>query len=429
MISKDFQKCMELFEKCLEELSEKSGVDWNQSKWISEIENGKYKRSIEKSILNQKLCREKFERTHYYSDLKIEFSEIPLIFNSKIAQESLFDQFIETYFHLSQKVEFEEKYFVNLCDILQQHISKEYFNNFYFFTPIYNFDTEFPAEIEIDEFKITKISPTHFDRISSINLHDGKNEPNIEYPIEQLKYVLLFSIEYSGIAIDPKKISSIFLNALRLTKSSYINFGHFYGYHPLCWQGYDAPGYTENTKLSNTVYLLKLENINSLKENFQLLNKLYTDFSNNQNKIRYLIDSIRKFDYSYRDNLVEDNITDLMISLETLLNNQPYEIRDKTSLRAAMIIEDDDDNRIECKKFIQQCYDIRSEIVHGKTRDTKIKENGIPLEDEDIKQRLGNCVRRCIVKMFKLQIKFKTQDEILVQIDRFTLDRSRSLFD
>lgn len=479
MISNDFQKCMGLFKKCLEELPEGSSVYWNQNKWTSVIENGKYKQSIKKSILNTKSCREKLERTLLYSDLKMEFSKIQIIFNLKTIQEPLFDQFIETYFYLSQKVKFEEKYFVDLCDILQQHISKEYFKKLYFFTPIYNFDTHF-QEIEIDEFKIIKILPTHFDRISSINLHIGENAPRIDcYPIEQLKYVLSFYMEDNAGYFNPEKISSNFLHALRLTKPNSIYFGKFYGYHPLHWQGYDTPGYTEDTKLLTTTYLLKQEDISSLKDKLRLLKKLQTDFE--VESIRYLMYSIRRFCYIYDiyDNgIVEDNITDLIISLEGLLNDQPYEITDKTSLRACVILEEDDERKRDCQKFIKKCYGIRSEIVHAKKRTTTVKEikevlsdieinkiisnekikkllttdeinkilakdfkkilskeeiNQIlpdefkkTLGDAEIKNRLENYVRKAISLILFLHLKYKTQKNVLSKIDDFILNRSEN---
>ena len=118
-----------------------------------------------------------------------------------------------------------------------------------------------------------------------------------------------------------------------------------------------------------------------------------------------------------------------MISLETMLNNQRYEIRDKTSLHAAILLEDNDNEKINCKKFIQKCYDIRSEIVHGKKRVTKIKENEEVLSDDKIKEKLENYTRKAIAKMLKLQIKFKTQDEVLNRIDRFILNRSENFLD
>jgi len=169
------------------------------------------------------------------------------------------------------------------------------------------------------------------------------------------------------------------------------------------------------------------EHIDFLKEIYSLLNKIHADFS--EEKIRYLTYSIRRFHYSYQDNKIVDNITDLMISLETMVNNQPHEIRDKTSLRAAVILEDSDDEKIICKRFIQKCYDIRSEIVHGKKRNTKIKENEKTLSDEEIKAKLENYTRKAISKMLKLQIKFKTQDEVLYRTDRFILNRSEDFLD
>jgi len=426
MPEKDFGKFGELFRTCFEDISKDQKDRYFQNRWISEIVAEKFT-TIQKPILNQKICREKIERNRNYFELKKIFSTIPFIKKLDNKEPNLLEEFIDTYFYLAQKTEFDEIYFLKSCSILEKHITQEYFDKLYFFTPIYDFDAEFES-IEIGEFKIKKIEPKQFDRITNINLYDGIREPFINFEQKKLKYVLSFSIENSSTStIDPKKTSENILSALRLTTEGSIYFGNFYGYHPLDWQGSYFPGIKETTIKTVHPYFLKQEHIDSFKEIYSLLNKIHTDFD--VEKIRYLIYSMRRFEYSYRDHLVEDNITDLMISLETMVNNQPYEVRDKTSLRATILLEDNDEEKINCKKFIQKCYDIRSEIVHGKKRDTQIKENGKILSDEEIKEKLENYTRKAVSNMLKLQIKFKTQDEVLNRIDRFILNRNEDFLD
>jgi len=480
MISEEFKKFEYFFEKSLEDLSKNFDPELYQKKWTSETENGKYKQSILKSILNQKLCRSKFEMTQTYSDLKEEFSKIPLISESKNESSTLLDEFIETYFHISQKITYDENNFLTVCQILDEHISNEYSKKRYYCTPLYNFDSDF-ENIELGEFKIIKILPKYLDRIASIDTHVGDEQPFLFYPLKQLKYVLTFYVDAKPEdRVNPYSIPSIFLSALRLTKSGYVKLGEPHGYHPLDWQTKNIfPGRKTYQQLSNELYFLTEEDIIPLKENFQNLKKLHSDFD--KEKIRYLEYSIRRFDYIYRDELIEDHITDLMISLEAMLNYQPYEISDKTSLRAAMILEEDDQKKRDCQKFIKKCYDIRSEIIHAKKRQAKIKEIKevlsdieinkilsnekikkiltqdeidkilakefknilskeeikevlpdefkIILDDDEIKNRLESYVRKAISQILFLHLKYETQEKVLNKIDHFTLNRSEILFD
>jgi hypothetical protein len=264
-----------------------------------------------------------------------------------------------------------------------------------------------------------------------------------------------------------------------LTTSGCVKLGNWYGYSPLGWQADYLPGHVESEMVTGKPYLLKKDDVQSFKEKFQLLEHLKTNFK--LEKIRYLEYSIRRFNYIYRESEVEDHITDLMISLETMLNIQPYEVTDKTSLRAAMILEENDDQKENCQKFIKKCYSIRSEIVHGKARKEKIKEinknlsdndikeilsiekiiqslnndeinqiknkellnilsrkeikEHVPskfqkeLSDDEIKEKLETYVRKAIFHVLKLQTKYDTQDNMLKKIDSFTLDRNKNLFE
>jgi hypothetical protein len=423
----EIKKFSELFKICLNDIPKEKHMIFYQTKWTSNFHDGKFRKANRISKLNSKLCREEIERNSKYYELKQVFSEIQFIGKIYDKNPTLLEEFIETYLFLLQKIEFDQSYFLQSIKILESHIKRKFSDRLYFFTPIYDFDTEF-EKIEIGEFIIQKITTNQFDKISGLDLSNEMEEPFIDFEQKQLKFILSFSIEKNpNSTFDLKKISANILNALRLTTNGSIYFGSFYRFHPLNLQGDYFPGSKEIVRKSTRSYFLKKEQIDSFKEIYYSLNQIYEIFD--ENKTRYLTYSIRRFDYVYRDYLVEDNITDLMISLETILNNQPFEIRDKTSLRAAIILEDSDDKKIECKKFIQKCYDMRSEIVHGKKRSTKIKENEVVLTDEEVKNKLENFVRTAIIKTLKLQIKFKTQDTILNKIDSSVLNRGEDLFD
>ena len=144
-------------------------------------------------------------------------------------------------------------------------------------------------------------------------------------------------------------------------------------------------------------------------------------------KIRYLKFTIRRFQHIFHESEIEDNITDLMISMEAMLNNEPFEIRDKTSRRAGFFLEESGQKRIECRDFIRKCYDIRSEIVHGKKRETKIKEDERDLTDSEIQNKLEQYVRKSIKKILKLQNEYGSQEQILAKIENSIIDGNQSI--
>jgi len=242
-----FEKFGELFETCFEDIFKYQNDRYYQNKWIINIVNEKFTPE-QKRILNHKICKENIEAHTNYFELKKIFSTIPFIEKLDNEEPNLLEEFIDTYFYLAQKTEFDETYFLQSCSILEKHIIQQYFNKLYFFTPIYDFDTEFDR-IEIGEFKIKKIEPKQFYRITSMDLYDGIKEPFIKFEHKHLKYVLSFPIEKNIVSTTgPKKIAENILSALRLTTEGSIYFGSFYGYHPLDWQGSYIPGIEETPK-------------------------------------------------------------------------------------------------------------------------------------------------------------------------------------
>ena len=234
-------------------------------------------------------------------------------------------------------------------------------------------------------------------------------------------------------SIKPKEISQSFLDSLRIAKKGDLNFGSFYHFHLDDWKSDYRPAEKENfVKYKNPMNFEETD-IDKLKKIFSRLTVLndkmkcenHTSFekeckscSKKYEKIRYLKYSIRRFQYIYHESEIEDKITDLMISLEVLLNREAFEVKEKVTTRAATILEDDDNGKKpDCKKFIQNCYDIRSEIVHGKKRKTIVKDGNKTLSDQEVKEKLEKYTKKAIIKFINLQIKHENQQEILEKID------------
>ena len=232
---------------------------------------------------------------------------------------------------------------------------------------------------------------------------------------------------------------------MRIAKNGAVSLGSFYQFHPDDWQAVTRPAESEpinggpTTEISESdIGLIReitseLEKFqNSLKcPNHSEVEKECKSCSTEFAKGRYLKYAIRRFHYIHREIEVEDQITDLMISLEAMLNREKYEVTDKTSQRAGFILEKEDRAKLECTKFLKNCYGIRSEIVHAKKRDEKlrkdVKQNDIILTDEQIKEKLEMYVRNAIQKILKLQNSYGSQQEILLKIDEASIDRSKSI--
>jgi len=62
---------------------------------------------------------------------------------------------------------------------------------------------------------------------------------------------------------------------------------------------------------------------------------------------------------------IDGGVLYLVSGLEALLTNKEEGLSQKTSLRASVILSDNEDNRKNTFNFIKQMYDIRSLVVHG----------------------------------------------------------------
>ena len=350
--------------------------------------------------------------------------------DSKISSLNL-KEFVKTYLYKANNLKFNEDVLIETFNALQKRIAKNYSKMRFFFTPLYNFDSE--SEFRFNEnFIVRKISPAEFDRITDLNfsnIHEDK--PEIDYELRKLKYLLVFSTDKTD-NIYPKEVSQSFLESLRILKKGDLAFGASYNFHPDEWQSDFKPATKEKSvnyrepmdfketdvdELEKIFSKLTILNDKMKCQNHSIFEKECKSCSKNFDKIRYLKYSIRRFQYIYHETEIEDKITDLMISLEVLLNHEPFEVRDKTSTRAATILEVDDSKKPDCKKFIQKCYDIRSEIVHGKKRKTHVKDGVKTLSDEEVKEKLESYARKAIIKFINFQIELEDQPQVLEKID------------
>ncbi|MGI0052512.1 MAG: hypothetical protein ACRD8K_12320, partial [Nitrososphaeraceae archaeon] len=188
---------------------------------------------------------------------------------------------------------------------------------------------------------------THIDKQRKLHIDCGLE--SLKYAVAHYDFILQFptkkifqnSPEYSQQKSDVQKSKIIIQNVmmvLRLHKSGRIGFldsmlslsiyaGTQHWQNPRCnlpsdWQSWTQPTYFLNGK--------DLQEIIKLREEIMpLINKTSTKF---------LFRSIDRFMISHEQDRIEDRILDLVISLESLLQNEINELKYKLSIRTAKFL-------------------------------------------------------------------------------------------
>ena len=439
MILDTFVPIGNILTEIIDETKSDISEDFYQNRWKSIFQDSQITFNKD-NFLDIKLAYQKISSGSRFKELEQMFLENDEIKNANLQKED-FGDFIQTYFYKINKYEFDDETFRETCVALERRIKRKYSKKSFFFIPLWGFDSE--IEFQIDNFTVRKVTSDEFDVITGAIFSVNQEEPPvISYHAHKLRYVLEFEIDKPEKAFDPIGYAHIFLDSLRILKKGNVNFGSFYQFHPDDWISGKRPADHEpNITHGKKMDLNQTDEI-GLKSLFSELKKInesgkcqnHTSFEKECKpcekkfeNIRYLKFAIRRFQYIFRQSEIEDNITDLMISMEAMLNNEPFEIRDKTSRRAGFFLEESGQKRIECRDFIRKCYDIRSEIVHAKKRETKIKEDERALTDSEIQNKLEQYVRKSIKKILKLQNEYGSQEQILTKIEDSIIDGNESI--
>jgi len=129
-----------------------------------------------------------------------------------------------------------------------------------------------------------------------------------------------------------------------------------------------------------------------------------------------ILRSIDRFMTSYEQDLIEDRILDLIISLESLLQNEIDELRYKLSIRTAKFLGNTPEERNTIYKTILVGYSVRNKTAHGKELPTiKIGIEEITLEV--LADRIEEYVRNSIKKMIKLRNDDNKRKTIIDNLD------------
>jgi hypothetical protein len=415
------------FKSLLSKINQEKTTQCYRPKWKSVFLNNKYV-SCKKTnrIRFEKIISDNnVDKQTEFTNLVSFFSKYELINNQQIDVVILTRELLCTYLHLGQSISFNQDVFNKTIELLSELLVENRYHKREYFSPLYGLDCDQDRIVINQIFSIERISNDKFDRISDLDLSTEENEPIPNYVFKQIKFVLRCSFPQNHkFATNPQPLSYKILSALRLTNSGFVSLGEFYPYESTGWFKIQRPrlGPLEIPPSYSIGFSLERNFIEELTKIFNLLVML-DDAP--PDKIRYLKYALRRFEYVYASKSMDDKITDLIISIETLLNKDPGEVSLSISLRAAMLLGQTEEEKEYVKKFFKKSYNIRSEIVHGKKREEKIKKNEHVLTDDEIESELDTFVRIAIKKMIRLQTNLPDQQKILQTLDEIVVNRNK----
>lgn len=160
-----------------------------------------------------------------------------------------------------------------------------------------------------------------------------------------------------------------------------------------------------------TPYDITKNNIASIME---LRKEIQQVFSINKNE--EIARSIDRFMTSYEQDLIEERILHLIVSLESLLQDEVDELRYRLSIRAAKFIGNDPVERNIIYKTILVGYNIRNKTVHGKDLPT-IKIDDKEMDFVELANRIEEYVRRAIKLYVKKTNEGQSRKSIVKHLD------------
>jgi hypothetical protein len=207
------------------------------------------------------------------------------------------------------------------------------------------------------------------------------------------------------------------VNALRLFKSGAVDF-NILRITPISWQPHHGTYYSSMggyTRPIGQEYVLQKSEVSLFKR----LWKKYNEFRNKRaglNSSKYLNIAFRRFNLGIEEVDFEDKMIDYLISLEALLLPERDELKYRLSNRVAVLLGKGENETEEVRTIIAEAYDLRSDIVHGKSpKEIKIGEKAIP--QGDFVSKVEEYVRKSIRFSMVLSKDYKNQETLTRKLD------------
>lgn len=354
---------------------------------------------------------------------------IPTQENIRPVVEQILKDLLLTYLETKTSFEYDEKIFIDIFDSMKKFVEGD-FKSVYCFLPIYGLKGDFES-LDFGNFcSIRKLSSSNYAQVVDLDIADNiNNKPDSKF--WKLRYGLYLKISSDEKLNDLLNLirekSSKVLETLRLFKSGFIQAGAIYPYSTDSWNRKSLPPRIGDETPANKTSFLQLDS-----SEFSDIQKLFSEycaipFEKNPNALRYLSIAIRRFNSTYEDKFIEDKITNLTMTLEFLLTSGPGEIQNKLSLRGALLLGKTETDREYLWKLIRLCYDVRSDMIHGRKR-TQNKIFELVLNDSQLLEELERIVRQTLLYIITLQGQGKSQKEIIDMIDLSVVNREKLIF-
>lgn len=215
------------------------------------------------------------------------------------------------------------------------------------------------------------------------------------------------------------------ITALRLLKSGDVGFTTLYVISPppmSRWMAINPPTFTlppRQFTRARRLYTLAPNEIEQIKELIRFLSLMYT----RRKFLREMGLAVRRYNYSYQREGMEDRLIDYVIVLESLLLQPELELKYRLSLRTSVLLSKGDEEKAnEIFQFIKQAYDLRSNIVHGKNITKTLNRIGMPLEE--FVSKLEGYARDSIREMFIKHQQYRSKEKILNLLDEMIVKPS-----
>lgn len=327
------------------------------------------------------------------------------------------------YLRTTNSLNYAEDHFSNLWLILNNFLKGDYIYHYYLI-PLHGLTGHFSAIQVNDDIRIKLLTEEHYSVVSDLDIMTNIDKPDKRY--WNLRYGIYVKMKeeknITPTSTEIHKKIKIVLDSLRIFKGGDIYIGAIY---PIFDQIWNIGTFSPRVGLENPpdkIIFYRLET-NEIDDYLKLFKKLSSLNLESDSK-RYISSAIRRFNTSYNDMFLEDKITNLTMVLEYLLTTGPGEIQNKLSLRGALLLGKDENDREYLWKIIKKFYDVRSEIVHGKKR-KEIKINDKTYTDDQLLLELERITRQTLTYVIYLQDKYPLHVQLITTLEESIVNRNK----
>jgi len=281
------------------------------------------------------------------------------------------------------------------------------------FSPLDNFNSDVD-EIDLgDGLRIRRIATSELEQL----LGESRWSPQIPYfEVAQLKYAM--ELTYKTMKVVERTLTGVIpspdvnvnekfgklITALRLFKSGIVGFNIIKTLKTL-----DVPVINEGTsgaltykKFLGQTYTLTRTEVSEFKSFWSKFSKIDLE------QPASLSVAIRRLNYAYERDELEDKLVDFMVAFEALFfkEGERGEFRHKLSVRVARFLEQEYDQRKQIAKKMSEFYDMRSAVVHGEKVNFSV----------EFVNTVEDHLRRSI-RLFTERLQTFTHEEIVSHLD------------